>query len=158
MEFAAVRRALEVVQQHKPVKVVLGDVPVDTTLRGMWASLSAWQRVKIMASFLWDLARPGGLDIDAETVEKLKDDDMLSLLCAEFAEHFPQMMVPLCHGRNTHLAHSIQCGMQSAVQQQARRRRGGGGVSRVAAVVGKAHVRGIIHALQQGKPLETMQL
>lgn len=39
------------------------------------------------------------MQIDAEMVEKMKEDDLITALCKEFGEDYPELMGPLLHDR-----------------------------------------------------------
>jgi hypothetical protein len=115
-EFQAVRAALEAVRPHKRVQLVLGDVPIDKTLRAIWSSLSPLRRVRLVGALLRAVLWPDG--IDAALIEELKRDDVLAALIGELRHEFPELLMPLIHGRNAHLARSIRFAARAALSQR----------------------------------------
>lgn len=64
----------------------------------------------------------------------LKQEDMWALIQAVLGKDFPQIVYPLLHERNVHLARAVEA-------------LGAAGSKRVVAVVGKGHLPGLIHSL-----------
>jgi pheromone shutdown protein TraB len=72
-------------------RIVLGDRPIQVTLRRLWAGLSMWQRLRLG----FELLRTFGSDISREDIERLKSGDVLEELVAELGTRFPSIAVPL---------------------------------------------------------------
>lgn len=136
-EFVAARVAAQAVD----AQVVLGDRPIEITLKRAWTALD-WQSRFTLARDLSagvSATRDAGgmgLGMTQEAVERLKDDDMISTLFEQLSARFPQVMSPLVHERDLYLAWSLK------------RSKAVNGTSRVVGVVGKGHLRGIVWALQ----------
>jgi len=67
-------------------KIVLGDRPLEITLKRAWVSLSFFEKVKL----IWRLMKESS-SITQEDIEKLKNHDILAELVKEFSEEFPSI-------------------------------------------------------------------
>jgi hypothetical protein len=147
-EFRAARRAAESVG----AQLVLGDRPIEVTLRRAWDALSWRERVALAA----ELARGAGAgagagdaDALAAAVDALADDDSaLAAMLAALSERYPAAASPLVHERDLYLAWSL------------RRSKAVNGARAVVGVVGRGHLRGVCHALAErgGPPLRFRDL
>jgi len=126
LEFrAANEEVLKIGPPH--CKLVLGDRPVQITLKRMWASLSPWEKVKL----IFGLIRASFVGITAEEIEAMKNSDMLTAMMKELADEFPGIVGPLVDERDQFLSYIIS------------RARNPEGPPVVVAVVGMAHMEGI---------------
>jgi len=107
--------------------VVLGDRPVQITLTRTWAALDVRQKVHL----LWDMLQMGCFDDDklAETIEQLKDSDMLTKMIEELSEECPPLRTTLITERDLYLTHTLR---NAAMKFET-----------VVAVVGAGHCPGI---------------
>ena len=67
-----------------------GDRPIEITLQRAWQALTWPQRIKLLGLLL----QSGSVDIsqlNAEAVEALKDDDVITSAVAEYSQKFPQV-------------------------------------------------------------------
>jgi pheromone shutdown protein TraB len=116
--------------------VVLGDRPIEITLERAWEALSWRRRLDLCAALLGPgPGGPGAAPLTAEFVESLKSDDVLSSFARQLGEQYPELLGPLVHERDLYLAWSLK------------RSKAVNGTRRVVGVVGRGHLRGIVHAL-----------
>lgn len=121
----AVRRA-----EARGVPIHLVDRDIQVTLRRTWARLGFFAKLKMSWQLFGSLF--AAADIDEETIEKLKEEDLGGLL-ETLAEAFPEVKSTLIDERDSYLAERIY--------------RAPG--NRLVAVVGAGHVPGILARLQQ---------
>nr|XP_009630375.1 LOW QUALITY PROTEIN: traB domain-containing protein-like [Nicotiana tomentosiformis] len=110
-------------------KVILGDRPVQVTLRRTWAKMPLWHKTKLLYSLLFQavfLPKPGDL---VKMLKKMDDVDMLTLVIQEMSKQFPTLMDTLVHERDQF--------MSSMLLKVAREH------NSVVSVVGKGHLPGI---------------
>ena len=120
--------------------VALIDRDVSITLRRTWANLGTGKRAILGASMLFAAVRSGS--ITKEAVEQLKEKKQLSEVMDELAKAMPEIKAPLIDERDQYLASKlVDAGL---------------GRKRVIAVVGAAHVPGIIREL--GKDIDRAAL
>jgi pheromone shutdown protein TraB len=147
-EFAAARAAAEACG----ATLVLGDRPVEITLRRALAAASGAERaraLRLLAPLLLPRApgAPPPQELAALTPAALDallpDADAVSALFARFAADFPSLAAPLVHERDAYLAWSL-CRSKAVC-----------GAAGVLGVVGAGHLRGVAWALQHegGAPL-----
>lgn len=116
-------------------KVLLGDRPVQITLRRTWGKMSLWHRAKFLYYIIFQsvfLPSPEELN---KMLKDMDDVDMLTLVIQEMSKAFPSLMDTLLHERDMY--------MSSMLLKSARE------YSSVVAVVGKGHVSGIKKNWQQ---------
>jgi hypothetical protein len=150
-EFFAARRAAEALG----ATLVLGDRPVEITLRRALAAASPAERTRAaraiaplllppaLASALsgssGDAASASRMPLVAPTPEALdallEDEDAVGALFARFAADFPSLAAPLVHERDAYLAWSL-CRSKAV-----------NGKTRVLGVVGAGHLRGVTWAM-----------
>jgi pheromone shutdown-related protein TraB len=119
-------------------ELVLADRDIEITLKRVWGYLGFWSKLKLamqitLGIFVTD-------EIDADTIEVLKQKDQLESVMAEFAGKFPEIKKRLIDERDTYLAQKI---------------RGAAGPT-VVAVVGAGHVSGIKEQIQQEHDLQEL--
>lgn len=136
---AAVRKAEEV-----KARVVLADRDVQATLKRTWARLSFWNKAKITAGLVTVLTSGDSVtdEITEERIEELKDRDTLNEMLAELAKALPEVKEPLIDERDMYLMSSI--------------REAPG--DRVVAVVGAAHVQGMVSHLHDEVDREALSV
>jgi pheromone shutdown-related protein TraB len=122
------------------IPVVLCDRDVRITLRRVWASLSLWNKSKLLSVLLTGLIDQPKLD--EETLRRLREQDVLSELMRELGEALPGAKAALIDERDAFLARKIL----------------DAGGARVVAVVGAGHVAGIRRALEERRPVDLAAL
>ncbi len=119
-------------------RVELIDRDVHITLKRTWRNLGFWDRARLLAALMHMLGGAG--DVSEEDIEELKRRATLDEAMREFAAHFPRVAEPLIYERDRWMAARLQA-------LSARR---------VVAVVGAAHVDGIVRHLRE--PVDTEPL
>ncbi|XP_077234780.1 uncharacterized protein LOC143876965 isoform X4 [Tasmannia lanceolata] len=129
-EFRAARKTSEEVG----AQIVLGDRPIEITLKRAWSSLRWSEKISLVVSLLRGI-NPSSLDMP---VSKLKDGDedrSPFQLYEQLSLSYPSLLQPLIHERDTYLAWSLK--RSKAVNSS----------KRVVGVIGKGHMNGVIYAL-----------
>ncbi len=116
--------------QAAGAQVVLADRNIQITLRRTWASLRAWDRVKLLGELLLLVA--ASPEIREQDIEALKQQDLLGQVLEQFARAFPRAKAALIDERDRVLAHHIRSAPGPVV----------------VAVVGAGHVEGVLRALR----------
>ncbi|KAI3515334.1 hypothetical protein L1887_14196 [Cichorium endivia] len=123
-------------------KIVLGDRPVNITLRRTWSKMPLWHKTKLMYSLMFQsIFLPSSSRLN-EMLKELDDVDMLTLVIQEMSKEYPTLMETLVHERDQF--------MSSSLLKIAREH------SSVVAVVGKGHLQGIKKHWQQ--PVQVREL
>lgn len=133
-EFFAAREAAEDVG----AQIVLGDRPIEVTLRRAWEALPRASRWKLLFELLEGVQgaqSTGGALAAAQAVEQLKDDDAVSYMLSTLASKYPEALPPLVHERDLYMAWSLK------------RSKAVNGTNTVVGVLGKGHMRGVCYAL-----------
>jgi pheromone shutdown-related protein TraB len=120
--------------KERGIPVALVDRDINITLKRTWRNIGMWQRMKLLASLVagGDSDDPGG-EITADTVEDLKETQALNEMLTELARALPQVKGPLIDERDAYLASKTTDA--------------GAGKRKVVAVVGAAHVLGMVPKL-----------
>ncbi|GFR92045.1 TraB domain-containing protein [Elysia marginata] len=84
-------------------RFILGDRPIQITLRRALSSLSVWQRLKLAYAILFSKE-----PITKEDVEKCKQKDMLEQMIEEMTGEFPALGEAFVKERDIYLAHSLR--------------------------------------------------
>jgi len=119
-------------------QVELVDRDIHITLKRTWSSLGLWKRSMLLSSLIVGGdgkegdGGGGGEEVTAETVEQLKEPKALSEMLAELSRALPEVKRPLIDERDQY--------MMSAIEEAGARP----GVRKVVAVVGAAHVPGMV--------------
>lgn len=111
--------------------VVLGDRSLKVTIARAVASISLWQKMRLIYSVL-----TSDVNITQEDVEKFKEKDMLEQMLEELGGEFPGFKRVLLDERNYYLAHSIYQWANNLVTST--------GPQKVVAIVGIGHLAGIV--------------
>ena len=120
--------AARAAEEHQ-IPVALCDRDVRITLRRAWASMSLWNKSKLLAALIASIVdRP---ELDEDELRRIRDQDVISELMRELARELPSVKVALIDERDAYLSHKIL-----AAEGE-----------RVVAVVGAGHVAGIREAL-----------
>jgi pheromone shutdown-related protein TraB len=119
-------------------KLVLADRQVEITLKRVWGYLRFWDKMRLMTHLMVSICVPE--KIDAEMIDKMKQQDQLEAVLAEFAEKFPEIKKRLIDERDIYLS------------QQIRHCPG----SKVVAVVGAGHTPGIQKYIDHDEPVDEL--
>lgn len=112
-------------------ELVLADRDIEITLKRVWGYLGFWSKCKLAMQLMIGLFVQD--EIDADTIEILKQKDQLESIMAEFAGKFPEIKKRLIDERDTYLAQKIRSAPGKTV----------------VAVVGAGHINGIVSQIQQ---------
>merc|ERR1712137_1147377 len=127
---AEFRAALDEVRlSGQPCRLVLGDRAIGVTIQRAWALLPLGEKVTLC----WELVKAMLTSITKEDIERMKRTDVLESLMMEFSSKFPSLAKVLLAERDLYLARSLH-EMRD---------------SRVLAVVGLGHVKGMVETLQR---------
>ena len=127
--------AARAAEEHQ-IPVALCDRDVRITLRRAWASMSLWNKSKLLAALIASIVdRP---ELDEEELRRIRNQDVISELMRELARELPSVKIALIDERDAYLAHKIL-----AAEGE-----------RVVAVVGAGHVAGIRDALTSRRPVD----
>lgn len=134
---AAVRIANE-----RDIPVELIDRDVNVTLKRTWKNLGLWKRSMLLSSLVVGFEDKDGEPVTEATVEELKEPKALSEMLHELGRAVPQIKGPLIDERDQYLA-------SKALEA-------GRGRQKVVAVVGAAHVPGMM--AHWGQPIDRAAL
>lgn len=121
-------------------RLELIDRRIDITLKRVWRHLGFWQRLKLVGTMVGALFSAEA--VADEDIEALKQQDQLEALMGEMGQAFPEIKTRLIDERDVYLAQKLR-----AAPGQ-----------RIVAVVGAAHVPGMLKAIQQTLPLAELDL
>ncbi|CAN0896985.1 TraB domain-containing protein [Linum grandiflorum] len=110
-------------------KVVLGDRPVQVTLRRTWFKMPIWHKTKLVYSLLFQAVFLSSPEELKKMLKEMDDADMVTLVIQEMSKTYPTLMETLVHERDQY--------MSSMLHRYASEH------SSVVAVVGRGHLRGI---------------
>lgn len=110
-------------------KVVLGDRPVQVTIRRTWGKMPLWHKMKFLYSFLFQAVFLPSPDDINRMLKEMDDVDMLTLVIQEMSKEFPTMMETLVNERDQYMSSTL---LRVAKEHNL-----------VVAVVGKGHLQGI---------------
>ncbi|KAL0283544.1 UNVERIFIED_CONTAM: hypothetical protein Sangu_2883600 [Sesamum angustifolium] len=123
-------------------KVILGDRPVQITLRRTWAKMPLWHKTKLLYSLMFQAVFLPSPETLTKTLKEMDDIDMLTLVIQEMSKQFPTLMETLVHERDQYMSATL---LRTAREHNS-----------VVAVVGKGHLPGIQKYWKQ--PVEVKQL
>ncbi|KAL2938088.1 hypothetical protein RDABS01_021537, partial [Bienertia sinuspersici] len=110
-------------------KVILGDRPVQVTLRRTWGKMPLWHKIKLLYSMLFQAVfLPSPEDIN-RMLKEMDDVDMLTLVIQEMSKEMPTLMETLVNERDRYMSSTL---LRVAKEHTS-----------VVAVVGKGHLQGI---------------
>jgi pheromone shutdown-related protein TraB len=119
-------------------KLVLADRKIEITLKRVWGYLRFWHKFRLMMHLTASICVPE--KIDAEMIDKMKQQDQLEAVLAEFAEKFPEIKKRLIDERDIYLAQHIRhCPG-----------------SKVVAVVGAGHTPGIQEHIDRDESIDEL--
>lgn len=127
------KKAIELAEE-KDLKLVNADRDISVTLKRTINSMTFKEKVKFFTGMLFGDDK----DVDEKAIEELKKGDMLMQIIGEMQDEFPSLKRTILDERDRYLAANIAQNL--------------GG--KTVAVVGAAHVPGILRRLQEEKPEE----
>lgn len=119
-------------------ELILADRDIQITLKRVWGYLNTWNKLKMGGQLLASLFVTE--KIDASLIEEMKKRDQLEDILKTIAEAFPEVKRRLIDERDIYLSHKIRNAPGK----------------RVVAVVGAAHVKGILEQIHQHAPIEPL--
>ncbi|MCX5742882.1 MAG: TraB/GumN family protein [Proteobacteria bacterium] len=134
---AAVRAA-----EARSIPVVLIDRDINITLKRTWRNIGLWKRSLLLSSIVVGFEDRSETPVTPQAIEGLKETKALSEMLAELARALPEVKTPLIDERDRYLVSKMA--------------EAGAGKRTVVAVVGAAHVPGMIASF--GKPVDRAAL
>jgi len=137
IEPGAEMRAAAVAATERGVPLQLVDRDLATTLKRSYASVPWYKRLYLMAGLAMGMV--SSEEIDEESIEKLKEGDILESTFTEFAEHSPELYHALIAERDRYMAARL------------REANAGNAGRRVLVVIGAGHMDGLARHLQDSR-------
>ncbi len=117
--------AVKAAQQNK-IPILLADRDLKITFQRALASLSIIEKLKLVGSIFSGMFQES-TPFDAEQIEKMKEQDMITHLLEELSKNYPKLKQTLVDERDIYLAHKIMLSPGK----------------KTVAVVGAGHLKGI---------------
>ena len=136
---AAVQAATE-----NGIPVELIDRDINITLKRTWRNLGLWKRSTLLTSLLVGWEDSKGEAVNEKTIEDLKEPKALSEMLSELGKAVPEIKAPLIDERDTYLASKLTDAAAAPSDAPYR-----AAMKRIVAVVGAAHVPGMLPQLGQ---------
>ena len=127
--------ALAATEQNLPLQLV--DRDLATTLKRSYASVPWYKRMYLMAGLAMGMV--SSEEIDEESIEKLKEGDILESTFTEFAEQSPELYEALIAERDRYMAARLRQENRDAAGR------------RVLVVIGAGHMEGLARHLEGGR-------
>lgn len=125
------KKAIELAEE-KDLKLVNADRDISVTLKRTINAMTFKEKVKFFTGMLFGDDK----DVDEKAIEELKKGDMLMQIIGEMQDEFPSLKRTILDERDRYLAANIAQNLGE----------------KTVAVVGAAHVPGILRRLQEEKP------
>lgn len=119
-------------------QLVLADRNIQTTFARIWRGIGLKGKAQLLTTITFSIF--SNEKISEEDLEKMKSQDMLDSMLAEFTEHFPRLKTPLIDERDQYLSQKIK----EAPGEK------------IVAVVGAAHVPGIEREIKKEHQLNRL--
>lgn len=120
--------------------IIPADREIQTTLSRIWRGMGFWEKTKLIFSMVLSFGQSD--EIEETDIEKMKHQDILQSLLSEIKEDHPIIGEVLIDERDQFLTQSIQNAPGD----------------RIVAVVGAAHVPGILKYIEQNTPIDLAAL
>ncbi|WP_035235829.1 TraB/GumN family protein [Desulfobacter vibrioformis] len=120
--------------------IIPADREIQTTLSRIWRGMGVWEKIKLIFSMVLSFGQSD--DIEEADIEKMKHQDILQSLLSEIKEDHPIIGEILINERDQFLAQSIRSAPGN----------------KILAVVGAAHVPGILKYIEQDTPIDLAAL
>ncbi|NNL95340.1 MAG: TraB/GumN family protein [Xanthomonadales bacterium] len=137
IEPGAEMRAATVAAKERDLPLQLVDRDLATTLRRSYASVPWYKRIYMMAGLAFGMVSSD--EIDEESIEKLKEGDILESTFTEFAEQSPELYEALIAERDRYMAARL------------REENAGAEHKKVLVVIGAGHMEGLAKHLDAGQ-------
>ena len=116
--------------------IIPADREIQITLSRIWRGMGFWEKIKLIFAMVLSFGQSD--EIEETDIEKMKHQDILQSLLSEIKEGHPIIGEVLINERDQFLAQSIQSAPGD----------------KVVAVVGAAHVPGILEYIEQNTPID----
>lgn len=133
IEPGAEMRAAATVAEEKDLPLQLVDRDLAATLRRCYANVPWYKRMYLMMGLLLGVVSSD--EIDEESIEKLKQGDILESTFTEFAQHSPELYEALIAERDQFMAASLRQQNEAFAHQETPRE--------VLVVIGAGHMKGL---------------
>ncbi len=120
--------------------IIPADREIQTTLSRIWRGMGFWEKTKLLFSIALSFGQSD--EIEEADIEKMKHQDILQSLLSEIKEDHPIIGEVLINERDQFLAQSIRNAPGD----------------KIIAVVGAAHVPGILKYIEQNTPIDIAAL
>jgi len=120
--------------------IVPADREIQITLSRIWRGMGIWEKTKLIFSILLSFGQSD--EIEEADIEKMKHQDILQSLLSELKEDHPMIGEVLINERDQFLAESIRSAPGN----------------KIVAVVGAAHVPGILKYIESDTPIDLAAL
>ncbi|KAG9159928.1 hypothetical protein Leryth_005670 [Lithospermum erythrorhizon] len=81
-------------------KVILGDRPVQITLRRTWGKMPLWHKTKLVSSLLFQAVSLPSPESLTKMLKEMDDVDVITLVIQEMSKQYPTLMETLVHERD----------------------------------------------------------
>jgi pheromone shutdown-related protein TraB len=122
------------------LKVLLADRDISITLKRAWKKMSLREKLRLSWNLLAAITGAYEEEMEEIDIEKLLEEDMVSMLVQELSDMVPSVADVLIHERDTFIAKKILQGSKDG---------------KVLAVVGAGHLNGLAKKLEDGGPFPT---
>jgi pheromone shutdown-related protein TraB len=139
IEPGAEMRAAVVAAASRDVPLQLVDRDLALTLRRSYASVPWYKRMYLMSGLVAGMV--SSEEIDEESIEKLKEGDILESTFTEFASHSPELYAALIAERDQFMAARLREEIASAPENEKPRN--------VLVVIGAGHMAGLARHLEE---------
>lgn len=116
--------------------IIPADREIQTTLSRIWRGMGFWEKTKLIFAMMLSFGHSD--EIEETDIEKMKHQDILQSLLSEIKEDHPIIGEVLINERDQFLAQSIRSAPGD----------------KIVAVVGAAHVPGILKYIEQNTPID----
>ncbi len=116
--------------------IIPADRGIQVTLSRIWRGMGFWEKTKLIFSMILSFGQSD--EIEEADIEKMKHQDILQSLLSEIKEDHPIIGEVLINERDQFLAQRIQTAPGN----------------KIVAVVGAAHVPGILENIEQNTPID----
>lgn len=121
--------------REQDLKVLLADRDISITLKRAWKRMTLREKMRLSWNLLAAITGAYEEEMEDIDIEKLMEEDMISMLVEELSEMVPSVADVLIHERDTFIAKKI---LQASKD------------GKVLAVVGAGHVAGLAKKLEKG--------
>ncbi len=124
--------------------IELLDRDINITFKRAWMKMSLREKLKILYSILFSFLEENE-GINAEMIEKIQEEDMLSSMLKELSEEIPNIKGVLIDERDVYIAGKIKNALEESEKKK------------MVAVVGAGHMQGIIAHLDKQPDFQMLE-